>query len=295
MLLVAGEQVLPDYRLIRRLGKGGFAEVWEAKRGDGQRRALKFLDCRSTSRELISGEVRMLRSLQELRHPNILRLEEVQARSHYLILVMERADGSLADLRKTYQEVTGGNIPPAHMLELLEQAADALDFLAEIELPGRMNSSRGVQHCDIKPSNLLLLGDCLKVADFGLAGGSNLITHRGGWKGTIPYAAPELFKGYAARGTDQFALAVTACELIMGARPFQNNSVGTRPPDSSPIDLTRLRQREFPVFARALHPQPDSRWPSCRAFVSALREAIDTPRTEQNRFRVRLLEGGLGG
>jgi serine/threonine protein kinase len=264
--------------LTQHLGAGGFGQVWEAVTDDGQERALKFLDSRSMSRDLISSEIRILRRLGELHHPNIIRLFDVHASAHYLILVMERADGSLADLRDVYLEMAGTNIEPVHALELLEQAASALDFLADVQLPGTHATSRGLQHCDIKPSNLLLVGDTLKVADFGLCAGTNWHTHRGGWKGTLPYAAPELYEGHATRGTDQYALAVTICDLVMGKRPFFPGDPAQRDPKTCPIDLTKLRQHEFPIISRALHPQPSLRWPTCRAFIEAMRRAMGTPR-----------------
>jgi serine/threonine protein kinase len=139
-----------------------------------------------------------------------------------------------------------------------------------------------LQHCDVKPSNLLLLGDQIKVADFGLCAGSGAYTHKRGWKGTLPYAAPELFKGAAAPGTDQYALAVTFCEMVMGDRPFVKEAIGS--PDRSPIDLTKLREREFPVISRALHPYPSARWPSCKAFIDALRKIVVAPRVSAVRI-----------
>jgi serine/threonine protein kinase len=116
------------------------------------------------------------------------------------------------------------------------------------------------------------------VGDFGLCAGSGWHTHSGGWKGTLPYAAPELFNGAAAPGTDQFALAVTFCEVVMGERPFWPANPSKTPPSGLPIDLTKLRDSEYPVLARALHPYPSSRWPSCTAFLQALRKAIQDSR-----------------
>jgi serine/threonine-protein kinase len=285
MFLAPGFRALPGHLLTRHLGSGAFGQVWEAEREDGQLLALKFLDCRTLPRDLVASEVRLLRRLAALRHPNIIQLHGVHASSHYLILVMERADGNLADLQTVYLEMTRGNIPPAHALELLEQAAVALDYLADLQLAGFHSSSRGLQHCDVKPSNLLLLGDTLKVADFGLCAGTGWQTHKGGWKGTLPYAAPELFEGHATAGTDQYSLAVTVCELIMGRRPFLEGDPAQRKPTVCPIDLTKLRVHEFPVISRALHPHPSARWPSCQAFLAAFRRAAETPRAPLVRQR----------
>jgi serine/threonine protein kinase len=267
-------QPIPGHRLTQLLGRGGFGEVWEAIDGEGRAVALKFLDCRSRTRDLVSSEVRILRGLEELQHPNIIRLHGVHASSRYLILAMERADGNLADLRSAYQEEAGVNIPSEHALELLDQAAAALDFLAELRLPGFNSGSRGLQHCDVKPSNLLLVGDVLKVADFGLCAATSWHPQGAGWRGTLPYAAPELARGAGTLGTDQYALAVTFCELVMGERAFLPGARSSDIPRvGPPIDLTRIRERELLAISRALHPQPSARWPSCRAFVAALREA----------------------
>jgi serine/threonine protein kinase len=273
-----GWEPIPGYRLTRPLGAGGFGEVWEADDPKGQRFALKFLDCRTRSPGLIRTEVRVLQGLAELRHPNIIQLFAVHASSRYLILVMERADGNLADLRQAYQDEAGVNVPLEHALELMEQAADALDFLAALTLPGINDSSPGLQHCDVKPSNLLLVGETLKVADFGLCAATGWGGGRGGWKGTPPYAAPELYGGKGVPGSDQHALAVTYCELCAGSRAFQPRPSPLAPPEGLPVDLAAVRHREVPVVARALHPQPSSRWPSCKAFVEALRKAQNASR-----------------
>jgi serine/threonine protein kinase len=272
-----GQQPVAGLTLRRPLGAGAFAEVWDACDDSGRRFALKFMDCRSKPPSVISAEIRVLRGLAELRHPNIIELHGVYASSHYIILSMERADGNLEDLRQTYWEETGKNIPPEHLLEMLEQVADGLDFLAGVKLPGVNQSSHGLQHCDVKPTNLLLIGETVKIADFGLCAGSGWQTHRNAWRGTPPYAAPELFRGQATTGTDQFALAVTYLKLCAGERPFFPGDPAAGPPTMA-VDMTKVREKEVPVIARALHPQPSARYPSCRAFVAALRDAIQKPR-----------------
>ncbi|MFQ3592912.1 MAG: hypothetical protein SNJ82_06940, partial [Gemmataceae bacterium] len=149
-----------------------------------------------------------------------------------------------------------------------DQAAKALDFIANLKLSG-LTGSRGMQHCDIKPTNLLLCGNTLKVADFGLCAGSGWQTHSGGWRGTLPFAAPELYKGSPTLGTDQYALAVTYCWLVMGESSFF--PLANHRPGDCPIDLTKMRAEECHILSRALHVYPSSRYPSCQAFVDALR------------------------
>src|SRR5262245_33681410 len=79
VLLYSGWQPIPGYRLTRPLGAGSFAEVWEAERDDGEKVALKFLDCRTRSVSMVASEVRMLRSLTALNHPYIVPLHGAHA------------------------------------------------------------------------------------------------------------------------------------------------------------------------------------------------------------------------
>jgi serine/threonine protein kinase len=276
-MLQRGHQPMPGFTLVRPRGAGSFAEVWDARDPAGRLVALKCMDCRSKSSLVIASEIRVLRGLSELHHPHIIELFGVYASSHYIILSMERGDGNLEDLRQAYQEETKRNIPTDHVLDLLEQVAVGLDFLATVKLPGVNQSSRGLQHCDVKPSNLLLIGETVKIADFGLAAGTSWHTHRQGWRGTPPYAAPELYHGGATLGTDQYALAITYLQLVAGDRPFWPGDPCSTPPNM-PVDLTKVREKEVPVLARALHPEPLARWPGCLAFIEALRKAMSLPR-----------------
>jgi serine/threonine-protein kinase len=275
VVIEAGMEAIPGYRLTEQLGAGGFAEVWEARNAAGGVVALKFLDTRKRDASNLQSEIRVLRGLRELSHPNIIEFYGVHARSHYLILSMERADGSLLDLLRAYRKLGRPCVPADETLDMLEQAAHALDFLMGQKLPCFNVSSPGLQHCDIKPSNLLLVGDTVKVADFGLCASTSWQTHRKGWKGTPPYAAPELFNGKASPNTDQYALAVTYCEMSLGEEVFFPIQT-TDSPSSMPIDLTKIRAPEVPVLARAMARNWTDRWLSCEAFITALRAAVQS-------------------
>jgi serine/threonine protein kinase len=278
MILGVDSQPIPGYRLCEKIGIGAFGQVWKAEK-DGALVALKFLDARAHSSSSLANEIRILRGLAELSHPHIIQFLNVHATSRYLVLEMELGDCNLHDLHQEHFDRTGTDLPRVQAIDLLDQAAEALDFLAGVSLPGvHMSSisSRGLQHCDIKPSNLLLVGETLKIADFGLCAGSRRQTHRHSWKGTRPYAAPELHSGQAVSGTDQYALAVTYCELVAGVEPFLPEALSrTAPPCQMPIDRGKMRYHESPVLARALHSQPSARYPSCRAFLGALRKATE--------------------
>src|SRR5262249_51486006 len=95
---------------------------------------------------------------------------------------------------------------------------------------------------------------------------------------TIAYAAPERFTGQTSRGSDQYSLAVTYCQMRGGRLPFQGREadlmVGhlfTAP------DLTMLPEEGRPPVARALAKTPEARWPSCSAFVTALQAGGQAP------------------
>ena len=274
-MLREGLEPLPGHHLTHKLGQGGFGEVWAATAPDGSPLALKFINCQDKPGSVIAHEIRMMRSLQNVRHPYFIRLHGVCTSPPYIIIIMERADGSLKDLHAVYEHETGRNIPVDHLLELLEQAAEALDYLATVKLQGFSWIDGCVQHCDVKPSNLLVIGDTLKVADFGLCASAKSEAVGRGFRGTPPYAPPELYEGRASSRTDQYSLAITFCDLCIGQRVF----VKSRPLENttacqgSPIDLAKLRDREFPVLAKALSERWTDRWPSCRDFISALKRA----------------------
>jgi serine/threonine-protein kinase len=260
---------LPGYRITQLLGRGGFGEVWEGVAEDGSKLAFKFLPVRNRPSSSTANEVRLLLALRELSHPHLIDIRSIVASPNYTVLAMERADGSLLDLLHAYHDVAETYMPLDHLCELLEQAAVALDFMATQRAPGSHHGFAGLQHCDIKPSNLLLLGDRLKVSDFGLCTPQFGNLRRGYSFGTPGYAAPELAEGRVTERTDQFALAVTYCELRTGNLPFQGEGFQRF---ERPADLSLLSDRERPVLARALDRDWLNRWPSCGEFIARLRE-----------------------
>lgn len=279
-MLAKGAKPLPGTTLTQVLGRGAFGEVWEARKADGSLLALKFMDCHSLSPSAVAGEVRALLGLRKFEHPNLIRVDAVNAIAGYVVLSMERADGNLNDLQDIYREATDRNISPDHLLDLMEQAASALDYLAS-NSSDHLGRGAVLQHCDVKPGNLLVVGDVLKVADFGLCT-STFASGRGkGFLGTPPYAAPEQYEGRATARSDQYALAVTWCQLVAGERVFNPLALEGPPRPVIPIDLRKLREAEYPIVARALAPLWTNRWPSCGDFVAALRQAAEGPRPTQ--------------
>ena len=158
------------------------------------------------------------------------------------------------------------------LLGILGEVARVIDFLNEPRHQLEERSGVAIHHRDIKPQNIMLIGQGVKVADFGLScldepGGSA----RSQCGLTFAYAAPETFRRRVSAGSDQYSLAVTFCQLRSGRLPF----VG--PPAAVMMghlfgdpDLSMLPEPERTVVARALAKQPDGRWPDCRSFLGAL-------------------------
>jgi serine/threonine protein kinase len=262
----------PGYRLVRFLGRGGWGEVWSARRPDGRSAALKFLP--SDSQLASAQEIRALQMIRCLDHPHLLRIEQIWCWSGFVVIAMELAEGSMVDLLHVYEDEEGGCIPADHLCHYLAQAADAIDFLNARQ--HMIDNQRvAVRHCDIKPSNLLVLGGKVKVADFSLAARvtSPMWSHQR--VGTLNYAAPEIFQGWLSDRTDQYALAVSYHELRTRRLPFHDtpprfdkNYVRPTP------DLSRLEPEERPILQRALDPVPQDRWPSAREMVERLAHAV---------------------
>jgi serine/threonine protein kinase len=180
---------------------------------------------------------------------------------------MELADGSLLDLLEAYQAEFGTPLSPHDICYYLGQAAKALDFLnaRQHEMDGQLVA---IQHADVKPTNLLLFGETIKLSDFGVSSvtSSPLKAHRRA--GTVCYAAPEVFQGKLSDWTDQFALAVTYCQLRGGRLPFPDTPRTFRSGYVHPApDLSMIEPEERPIVARGLAPVPQERWPTCSEFI----------------------------
>jgi WD40 repeat protein/serine/threonine protein kinase len=267
--LQPGSEPIPGYRLVRLLGCGGFGSVWRASGPGGFDVALKFV---SLTAEMGAVEQRALDAVRAVRHPNLLALFGAWQRDGMLIVAAELADGTLLDRFRTATASGLPGIPRDELLEHLGDAARGLDHLHEA----------GVQHRDVKPQNLLLVGGRVKVGDFGLA-----VALDGGGTGhsgrlTPAYAAPEFFEGATAAQSDQYALAATYCHLRGGRPPF-GGTVGAVLAGHlcGQPDLTMLPEPERPVVARALARRPQERWPACLDFVTALTQTPlqDAPST----------------
>jgi serine/threonine protein kinase len=259
---------IPGYKLIERLGRGGFGEVWKAEAPGGLLKAIKFVygDLEESKDKSSGGsqELRALNRVKTVRHPFILSLERVDIVEGQLVIVMELADKSLQDRYRECQELRLPGIPREELLRYMEEAAEALDL---------MNTEYQLQHLDIKPQNLFLVRNHIKVADFGL------VKDLEGMKASITggvtplYAAPETFEGWVSRYSDQYSLAIVYQELLTGERPFDGANARQllRQHVEQEPDVSSLPAADQPIIARALAKKPNDRYPSCGYMVRLLR------------------------
>jgi len=252
------------YRLISKIGSGGFGEVWKAEAPGGLFKAVKILyGCNNDRRANL--ELRSLEKIKTLRHPFLLSLERIDFVEELMVIVTELADRSLADVFESYAQKQVCGIPRAELLGYLSQAAEALDFLA---------FDHNLQHLDVKPENFLLVGQHAKLADFGLVKdvqqtGQSLI---GGM--TPTYAAPELFDGRPSRYSDQYSLAILFQEMLTGERPFSGSSaaqLAAQHMNAKP-NLIRLPANDQTIIAKALNKDPEKRFKCCREMVEELKQ-----------------------
>jgi WD40 repeat protein/serine/threonine protein kinase len=266
--LQTGSEPVPGYRLEKQLGRGGFGEVWRAVGPGGFPVALKFVQLGERGAD---SEVRSLEIFKAIRHPNLLATFGAWRVGGHLVIALELADRTLYDRFREAKNQGHTGIPREELLDYLREAAKGIDFLNEPRHQLGGPQPVGVQHRDLKPQNILLVGDGVKVADFGLARllGQKSTGHSGGM--TPSFAAPEFFRGKTSRHSDQYCLGVTYCMLRAGQLPFTGSpeTVMFGHLEEAP-DLSYLPEAERPIVARALAKNPDERWPSCRAFAQAL-------------------------
>jgi serine/threonine-protein kinase len=270
--LQAGSEPFPGYRLLRVRGRGGFAEVWEATSPDGAGVALKFMP--SCNGSTTAREVRSMQSLLSLEHPHLVRTHAIWSVPGYIVINMELAEATLLDLMLVYHNELGQPVHPPLLGLYLWQVADALDFL-NARQHTRDGRRVGFQHGDVKPNNILIVGNTAKLADYGLATPTYGPTTPCPRQGTREYAAPEVFAGYYSDHSDQFSLAVTYYALRTGTLPFPAiNGTPTKSYCRPPANLDGVTPAERRPLLRALAAVPQSRFPSCRDFMSAVLAAL---------------------
>ena len=253
---------IPGYTLTTRLGAGGYGEVWLANAPGGLTKAVKIIYGAFDDRRA-ELELRSLHRIKSVRHPFLLSLERIEVVDNRLAIVTELADSSLKDRYDECRRAGLPGVPRAELLGFLRDAADALDFLSE---------RHSLQHLDVKPENLLIVGGHIKVADFGLVKevGRTQASLVGGL--TPLYSSPEVFQGTPGARSDQYSLAVVYQEMLTGTPPFMGLTAAelTMQHLQSDPDLGSLPMQDRFVIARALAKNPTQRFASCTEMVDAL-------------------------
>ncbi|HMJ00584.1 MAG TPA: Stk1 family PASTA domain-containing Ser/Thr kinase [Gaiellaceae bacterium] len=203
------------YRIVRKLGSGGMADVYLAEDEElGRRVAIKILNDRHANDEsFVERFRREAKNAAGLSHPNIVSIyDRGEAEGTYYI-AMEYLDGrSLKEL-----VVARGPLPIGDAIEFTRQVLGALRFAHR----------KGVVHRDIKPHNVMADADGrLKVTDFGIArAGVSQMTEAGSIIGTAQYLSPEQARGAAVdQRSDLYSVGVLLYEMLTGTVPFTGDS-----------------------------------------------------------------------
>jgi eukaryotic-like serine/threonine-protein kinase len=263
------ERVLDRYRLVRRIGSGGFGVVWLAE-DERLRRTVAVKRITMHDAAVAGRAEREARAAARLSHPGIVTLYESGRDAEAVYLVSELVRGrTLADL------MDDGELSDRDVVRVGVALCDALAHA----------HGRGVIHRDVKPGNVMVPDDprngdgIAKLTDFGIARmvGDEALTATGDVVGTLAYMAPEQADGgEVGEEADLYALGLVLYEALSGVNPVRGRGaaatarrVGARLPP-----LGRLR-RDLPyelcrALDRAVLPRPEQ-----RGTIADLRAALD--------------------
>jgi eukaryotic-like serine/threonine-protein kinase len=271
------------YRIVRKLGTGGMANVYLAEDEVlGRRVAIKILDDRHAGDDqFVERFRREAKNAASLSHPNIVSIyDRGEAEGTYYI-AMEYLDG------RSLKELIVARGPAPVMV--------AIDYARQILAAIRFAHRHGIVHRDIKPHNVLVDAEGrLKVTDFGIArAGTSQMTEAGSIIGTAQYLSPEQAKGAPVDQTsDLYSVGVVLYELLTGVVPFS----GDTPVEiamkhlSSPPEPPSVKRAEIPreldlVVLRALAKDPADRYQSAEEMDADLARvaqgAAISPATEE--------------
>ncbi|GLV60345.1 hypothetical protein KDH_71650 [Dictyobacter sp. S3.2.2.5] len=258
-------QQLGNYRLIRSVGRGGFAEVYlGVHRYLETPVAIKILRSRNLDRTIFLQEARLV---AHLNHRHIVSVREFDIKDDTPFLVMDYVQGGT--LRHLCPR--GTRLPLGQVVAYVQQIASALHYTHQ----------QGIVHGDVKPENVLVAADGhVLLSDFGLAGIISMAEARdGALVGTVDYMAPEQFQHRLLPASDQYALGIMAYEWLCGRPPFEGSYIEVAvqhalEPAASLLDsVADLPAGADEVILHALAKEPADRFASVEAFAESLEAA----------------------
>jgi eukaryotic-like serine/threonine-protein kinase len=256
------------YRVLRRIGAGGMAEVYLAEdRLLGRQLAVKVLYRHfAEDQEFVERFRREASSAAGLSHPNIVGIFDRGEWDGTYYIAMEYVPGR--SLKTIVREQ--GALPPA----------SAIDIVVQILRAARFAHQRGVIHRDLKPHNVILDEEGrARVTDFGIArAGASDMTMTGSIMGTAQYLSPEQAQGHTVSGaSDLYAVGVILYELLTGSVPFEGETavaiafkqVAAEPRPPSALNPA-LPAGLDGVVLRALAKDPGARYADAEEFIAVL-------------------------
>lgn len=279
-MLDRGGQQFGNYRLIRLLGRGGFAEVYLGGHihVSSLQVAIKILNAQLVATDGNSF-LQEAHTLAQLQHSHIIEIKDFAIERGIPFLVMTYA--SNGTLRQRYPQ--GTRVPLATVVSYISQIAPALQYAHD----------RKIIHRDLKPENMLIgsNGEIL-LSDFGIAVISSTSRPRGpqGAAGTALYMAPEQIMGEAQPASDQYALGVVVYEWLCGTLPFQGSFQEItgqhlyKIPQSLSTRGVAISPQTEAVIMRTLAKEPQQRFASVQEFALALTNSSATGRSNSPRI-----------
>ncbi len=258
----AGQQ-LGNYRLVRRLGSGGFAEVYLAEHIYLKKQvAVKVLHLELAQQEL-PNFLQEAQTIARLQHPNIISVTDFGIDDVSFLVMEYLPRGSLRD-----HHPYSTKVPLPTVVSYLKQVASALQYAHDTK----------VIHRDVKPANMLLgNNDQIILSDFGIATTAHrtvsLQTQQ--FTGSPHYTSPEQIAGKPRAASDQYSLAMVVYEWLCGSPAFVGEIMSVMFQQTyAPVPSLREHVPTIPpeieqVVLKALAKDPQQRFESVQAFAQA--------------------------
>jgi eukaryotic-like serine/threonine-protein kinase len=268
-----GSIVDKRYRVLRRIGSGGMADVWLAEDAHLQRQvALKVLHSRYLQdQDFIARFQREAEAAAGLQHPNIVGVYDRGQDDGVNYIAMRYVEGP------TLKELIDRGLTPEQAVALVRQVLEGARFAHR----------NGIVHRDLKPQNVIVDEEGKAVVtDFGIArAGVSEITQTGSVMGTPQYLSPEQAQGFEVTGvSDLYSIGVILYEALCGRVPFEGESavaVAMKQVSETPQRPSSINPQVSPaldaVVMRALEKEPGNRFQSADAFIAALDQAMKEP------------------